>query len=353
MSPHPEPRRILVYPPNPLGDCIMAIPAMRALRARFPDAEISLLLKPSFHPLIDGCEWYDKIIPNAAAEEGWGWQATFRTARALRLQRFDLAVLFANSFRSALICRLASVKRRVGYNWQHRGWLLTDSLTQLRYRSRIVWTPMVEYYLALCAHLGCDTLDRSIMLPVPEHAEAAARTILSRHGVDPDRLILGITPGAKYGPSKLWIDRYYGAVIDHFVTRHDAQVILLTGPGEEEIARSIEAAASHPLLALPGKVIPLDVVKALIRLCTIVLTVDAGPHHIAAAVGAPHVVIQGSTNRFFGETGVPCGVTLWEIVECGPCHLRDCPTDHRCMTRLSPERVIAALEALLREHGQH
>jgi len=330
----------------------MAIPAMRALRAGFRGAEISLLLKPSFHPLVDGCEWYDEIIPNAPAEKGWGWRAAIETVQALRRQQFDLAVLFANSFRSALICRLASVKRRVGYDRQHRGWLLTDSLTPLREDSRIVPIPMVDYYLALCAHLGCDTSDRSIVLAVPEYAEAAARTILSRHCVDADRLILGITPGAKYGPSKLWVDRYYGAVIGHFVSRHNAQVLLLTGPGEDAIARRIEAQAPHSVLALPGEVIPLDVLKALIKQCTLLLTTDSGPRHIAAAVGTPHAAILGPTNPVFSETGVPYGVALSEKVECAPCQLRECPTDHRCMTRLSPQSVIAALEALLREHGR-
>ncbi len=351
MSSLPEPRTILIYPPNPLGDFVMAIPAVRTLRKRFPDAKVTLLLKPPYRPLIEGCEWYDEAIPNPAGRGEGGWQKALGTVRALRRQRFDLAVIFANSFRSALICRLASAGRRIGYNRQQRGWLLTDRIKPPCDGSRVLPMPMVDYYLGLVASLGCDTSDRSISLPVPEHSLAQARSLLKRHGADPDCITLGIAPGARYGPSKLWIDRYYGEVIDHFVTRHNAHVLLLTGPGEEDIARAVEAAAKHRLIPVSGRVFPLDMLKALIKLCTIFLTTDSGPRHIATAVGTPHVALLGPTDPVFSQTDTPYGVVLTAEAECAPCQLRECPTDHRCMTRLSSERVIAALEALLQERG--
>jgi heptosyltransferase-2 len=155
--------------------------------------------------------------------------------------------------------------------------------------------------------------------------------------------------GAAYGGSKLWTDAGWAAVADHFLGA-GRRVIIFGAPGERPLIDRIIAATTRPGTIAAADV-PLADLCAHMKRCSILITTDSGGRHFGAAAGIPVVVIMGSTHPNYSEIDYDRYVVLLEKVECWPCHLRECPIDHRCMTRITPARVIAAAEAFLA--GRH
>src|SRR5947207_2131972 len=203
------PQRILVVQPNWVGDAVMATPTLRAMRESFPAAHISYLLRRYVKPIYEGLPWADRLITyrtgktNAKAGKG-----PFDLAARLRSGKFDLAVLLPNSFKSALICKMAGIERIVGYDRDGRGFLLTDKLLPVKERGKFIPSPIVKYYLGLAHYLGSDHRDLKLQLFVTESERREAGEVLLRCGLDaaierpaacglPPLIVLN--PGAQYG----------------------------------------------------------------------------------------------------------------------------------------------------------
>src|SRR5205823_7049905 len=182
------PQRILVVQPSWVGDAVMATPTLRALRLRFPDAQISYLMRRYVKPMYCGMPWADKLVTyrtgKTKAKAGKG--QFFDLAARLRKRQFDLAILLPNSFKTALVCKMAGIKRIVGYDRDGRGFLLTDKLLPVKDRGKFVPTPIVKYYLGLAHYLGSDHRDLRLQLFVTESERREARDVLGRAGLDPD-----------------------------------------------------------------------------------------------------------------------------------------------------------------------
>lgn len=340
-----DPRRILVRCPNWVGDLVMAGPALRALRARFPEAAITLLLKPSLAGIVQGAPWHDRVMTLHTYGRDRGPRGTWRAAAALRREKFDLGVCLPNSFSSAWLMRLGGVGRILGYARNARGWLLTDRMTPPRKHGRIVPVPMPRTYLDLVASLGCptDRSDLELHVTGPEAAEAEA--LLRRLGLAEARPLIAITPGASFGASKMWPPDRFAEATDALLARHGGAACLFPGPGEEETAERVAKAMRRPVAI--AQVIGLGALKATLARCDLLMTNDAGARHLAAAFGVPHVVVMGPTDPRYTSMNLEHAVVVRREVPCGPCHLKTCPLDHRCMTRIAPADVVAAAEAAM------
>ena len=171
-----SPQRILVVQPSWVGDAVMATPALRALREHFPDAHISYLLRRYVKPIYTGMPWADQLITyrtgKTKAKAGKG---TFDLAARLRAGRFDLAILLPNSFKSALLCKLAGIDRIVGYERDGRGFLLSDKLLPVKERGKFIPTPIVKYYMGVAHYLGSKHKDLKLQLFVTESEKRALR----------------------------------------------------------------------------------------------------------------------------------------------------------------------------------
>lgn len=264
----------------------------------------------------------------------------------LRKEKFDLGVLLTNSFSSALMLRLAAVRRRIGYDRDGRRFLLTDPVSPPREGRGYLPMPMVSYYLALCGTLDCPTRNRKVELFLDEGMQEAARTRLRERGWNGGPL-LGLNPAAGFGTSKLWTPEGFAWVADTLTDRYGLQPLLLTGPGEESLAQGIRERMARQPIALGGDRVPLSLLKALIAQCVLFITTDSGPRHIAVAFDVPSVVLMGPTDPRYSDLGHEKTIVLREEVDCSPCHLKACPTDHRCMRGIAPERVVSAAESLL------
>jgi heptosyltransferase-2 len=341
-----QPRRILVRCPNWLGDLVMATPSLRALRARYPEAEITLLLKPALAGVLAGSPWHDRILPLRIYGADRRRGRLRRAAAALRKEGYDLGILLPNSFSSAWMLRRAGVQRTLGYARNGRSWLLTDRVPPPRERGLIVPAPMARYYLDLVGRLGCATDRTDLELRVTAEEDAAVDRVLVEAGLEGAKPLVAIAPGASFGASKMWPPARFAEAADAILARRGGAAWVLPGPGEEGPARTIEARMGGRVAVIwpPLETGPL---KAAIRRSALLLTNDAGTRHIAAALRVPHVVVMGPTDPRYGKMSRERCVVVRREVPCGPCHLKVCPLDHRCMTLIPPQAVAEAAEALL------
>jgi len=331
-------REILVRGPNWTGDLIMATPGFRALRAGFPDARITLLVRAELAPLLDGAPWFDAVWPLAAPRGSLA--ALLRDGRALRRhRRFDLGLCLPDSFESALLMRLAGVRRCVGYERGGRGKLLHQAVPLPRDGGRRVLLARELHVLVLVEALGCAARGTALELFVTEAEEREAETALRERGVEPEAPIALLAPGASFGASKLWPAESFAAVGDALAAQ-GAQVVVVGAPGERALAARVRAAMRAPASELAGAV-GLGGLKALVRRARVLVANDAGARHLAVAFGVPCVVVMGPTALEKTNLNLERVSVLTADVACRPCYLRDCPIDHRCMTRVPPALVAA------------
>lgn len=358
-----EPKNILIVQPSWVGDAVMATPTLRALRSRYPSAKITYLMRRYVKPIYAGMPWADRLISHRTerSARGLGKASTVALASRLRKARFDLAILLPNSFRSAMICRLAGIDRIVGYDRDGRHFLLSDRIpVPNRVRGRFVPFPIVPYYLGIARHLDADVSNRTMQLFVTDAERNEAAAVLSRCGLDanldrPGRLgrspLVMLNPGARYGASKLWLPERFAELSDRLIQQANATVLVSTAPGERWIVDAIASKAKRTFIDLGAASPTLGAIKDLVRRCDLMITNDTGPRHIAAAFDVPVVTIFGPTHPRWTEIDFADELQVSIPVDCGPCQLKVCPLDHRCMTGISTEMVFDQAVRLLKRRN--
>jgi len=326
--------KIIVRGANWIGDAVMTIPALRRLRRIFPDATISLHTRPWAEGVFRDADFIDEIIPI----EGRGSiRSVIDQARVLRQQSFDFAVLFPNSFESALVARLARIPKRLGYSTEQRGFLLTDKIEVPSWKHELHES---KYYLHMVDHLTSDSEScEKTELRVSDERRSEARRDLAEAGVREGRKVVGIGAGSTNSLAKRWRAANFARVADMLSIEQDAEVVLLGSENEAEVSSSVLEASQEKHIDLTGRT-DLATATAILSQLDIFISNDMGLAHIAAAVGTPTLVIFGPTNENTTRPLGPFVKIIREPVECSPCMLRECPIDHRCMTRISPERVF-------------
>ncbi|MBK7486109.1 MAG: lipopolysaccharide heptosyltransferase II [Nitrospira sp.] len=337
-------RRIVIRGPNWLGDAVMCEPALSQVRTLFPQAEITLLVKPGIadllaqHPAVNRTLVYDDRGRHAGLVGKWS------LAAVLRRHRFDLAILFQNAFEAALISFLAGIPRRFGYATDGRTLLLTDPVTV---PPRTAQRHQVEYYWDLLKPLGGHGPAPAPRLFVTPDESALIAGRLADAGIGPSDPVIGVNPGSTYGHAKRWLPDRYAEVVNRAVTdvqgRSGARVgvAILGAKGEEPLGKAIADQIKTRTVVCSGQTTVRELM-ALVKRCQLFLTNDTGPMHVAAAFKVPLVAVFGPTDW---QTTSPFGVDAQLVrqpVSCAPCLLRECPIDHRCMTGVTVEQVYDA-----------
>lgn len=344
--------RIAIFLPNWVGDAVMATPAVRALRRHFAGAEVVGVMKPYVAGALEGGDWFDRVL----LAHGGPWsQGVAATAWKLRRLGLNLAVLFPNSFRAALTARLGGARRVVGYARYGRSPMLTDALAPQRGPDgKLRVSPALDAYNRLAEHVGCDPPGHDLELFTTPADEAACDEAWRRADMWEYPEVVCLNPGAAFGAAKFWPPDYFAALARTLATQRGCGVLVLCGPAERRQAQYIAAQAAHPavrsLADIEGEGGPglsLGLTKACVRRADLLITTDSGPRHFAHAFDRPVVTLFGPTHIGWTETYHPRAVHLQKPVPCGPCQLRACPLDHRCMTLLLPAEVFRAAEALL------
>ncbi|MDQ1470161.1 MAG: heptosyltransferase [Bryobacterales bacterium] len=337
--------KILVRATNWIGDAVMSLPALRAIRGRFPEAEIAVLAKPWVAAVYHAERSVDRVIPLEGASGIRDWSAKWRMMRTLRGERFDLAILFPNSFDSAAVVYVSNIRRRIGYARDCRSLLLTDPIA-LPKPGEI---PKHErfYYLEMLRRAGIlDELPDvpEIRLDGADQARFRGSALFTARGII--QPVVGVSPGAAYGGAKRWLPERFAQAARTLAQQFGGSVAVFGSGAEHNRCEEVSRAVGPPGFAhnLAGATSLREFID-LTAACRIYLTNDSGAMHIASALGVPTVTVFGPTDEFATGPSGPHASLVREPVECAPCKLRECPIDHRCMTRVSADRVVS--EALL------
>jgi heptosyltransferase-2 len=341
-------KRIALFLPNWVGDVVMATPAVRAVRAAFPTADLVAVCKPYVADVLAGAPWFSEVIPSD--KRGPRHQRLFAVARKLCVPPPDAAVLFSNSFRTALLARLGGCRRVVGFARYGRSFLLTDRLDhKTDARGRFVPTPVIDDYNRLAVALGTPDPGRRMELFTTRADEDAATAVWDGFGLARYPRVAALNPGAAFGAAKHWPVASFATLTRMLTSRLGCAALVLCGPAEREMARRIaEGGRSPHVFSLDDTPLSLGLTKALVRRADLMVTTDSGPRHFAAAFGTPVVTLFGPTHVAWTETYFERAVHLQKEVPCGPCQRRVCPLGHhRCMRELTPDEVFAAACRLL------
>ncbi|MGE5361378.1 MAG: lipopolysaccharide heptosyltransferase II [Bacteroidales bacterium] len=372
--------RVIVFAPNWLGDAVMAVPCLELLKRRDPAATLAVAARAHLAPLYEMVDAVDEVVALQPVSGFGGARAALADAGRLRAGRFDVAVLLPNSFRSALIARLAGIRERRGYARDGRRWLLTHAAAP---PERV---HMVEYYRRLVNGVGLDFADHENVsqkgdrrnqarphLSVRADARERARALLAAHGWTPGATLVGMAPGAAYGTAKQWLPERFAQLAAELGAEGVRTVLVGTNADVEVCARIAQGGGP---LNLAGRT-TLAELAAVVAECGSFVTNDSGAMHIAVAVGAPVTALIGPTQEW--ETGPdyprlevresespnvrksespnvresdgsppssPHAMIIGEV-PCRPCMLRECPTQHECMVAITVDRVKAAVFAQL------
>jgi lipopolysaccharide heptosyltransferase II len=312
-----QPFRILIRGSNWLGDSVISVPAVRAIKRGRLDAHVTVLAPEKIAAV-----W--RLVPEVDAVISLGNKSLWSAARSLRqAPGFDAGIVFPNSLRAALELWLGGIPRRVGYSGHHRRWFLNQLV---RAGERNGPPPhQAEHYLAIARSLGVE-------------AEVGQIALASRPSTTGATPRIGLCPGAEYGPEKRWLAERFAAP----ATAVGGQWVLFGTAKDEEVGLQIAAKLGDNCTNLTGKT-TLDELIDELRKCQLLLTNDTGTMHLATLLGIPVVAVFGSTEpSLTGPLGRNDRVVRQQV-ECSPCFLRECPLDFRCMKAVSVEKVVAAI----------
>ena len=337
--------QLLIRGTNWIGDVVMTLPAVAAVRKRWPEARISVLAKPWVAEVYRLSPAVDEIIPFAEPGRHAGVLGRWRLAGELGRRRFDCAILLQNAIEAAILAFLAGIPVRAGYNSDGRGPLLTHSVRRTR---AVRGVHQVDYYLAMVGALGCPATDRRVRLAPGDEYRQVAEELSARCGLDRNRPLIGIAPGAAYGPAKKWFPDRFAAVADRLIGATGGQVALFGSAGDRESTAAVAQSARHPLIDIAGRT-DLRQALALIARCRLFLSNDSGLMHVAGALGIPTIALFGSTNPAATSPAGEKSVVIHHPVECGPCLKPVCPADFRCMESIGVEEVYAAARKIMED----
>ena len=340
--------KIVVHGTNWIGDAVMTIPALRELRRVLPEAHITLYTRSWAKGIFRDCEFIDEIL--CPKDDDSRIRGLFPEVKLWKNKRFDLALLFTNSFRTALIAKLGGARQRFGFTGEGRRLLLTEAVARPPWKDT---KHEVYYYLELLSAvekrlLGTDTVSVSetrTLLSVNDKRRKSAREILARAGADLSRPTVGFGVGSQNSEAKRWLPERFAALCDRLQDETGAGVVLLGSGNESGASAQVLSSSGEQPIDLTGKTTLDEAVAILAELDSFVSN-DMGLAHISSAVGTKTITIFGPTNPLTTRpwNGV---IVRRNDVDCSPCMLRHCPIDHRCMTRIDSDIVFEKVSELL------
>lgn len=323
--------------PNWVGDAILCTPALTVLKERNPSSQISVLAQKRVAGVFLHNPSVDEIIPLSERKGLSYW----RKALELRKRKYNIAVLFPNSFSSALFFRLSGVSRISGYSRDRRGVLLTDALEVTK---ELLENHQVKYY---CHIAGDQQEPPALVWAVSEDEKNEAKELLEKNGVLPGEKLVAISPGATFGRAKRWPAEYFAALADELTERYSVRILVFGTRRDKEVAAQVCGNMQGRVLDLAGKT-SLRQLGALLSMCRILISNDSGTMHVGAAVRTPVVAIFGSTDP--SRTG-PWGSghrVIRRKLDCSPCFAKSCPRgDYKCLREIGAKDVLLAVEEQL------
>ena len=332
-----QPEKIIIRMPNWIGDLVMATPILTDVRKQFPSAHITAMCRTPMCDLLKEDLDIDELFCFSKSN-GFGRRSEKRDViEKIRKGNYDLGILLTNWFSSAWLFWRGHVKRRLGFQGNGRGILLTDKVP---FPANLKEQHLVLTYKNLLEPLGIPLSATKPRLFLTEKELEEAKVLLEQRGVSSRSKLVGINPGAAYGSAKCWLPERFREVAEKLL-QQGIQVVFFGDQTTAPLVKDICQGLPPSVINLAG-VTSIRQLASLIKLCDAFLTNDSGPMHIAAAVGTPLVALYGSTSEIV--TGpYQTGTVIHKHVDCSPCYKRVCPIDFRCMKRIETDEVYDTL----------
>jgi len=343
MDKNREPKNIIVRMPNWLGDLVMATPVLADLRLHWPEASITAMCQSNISPVLAHDPHIDELF-SFRRPSGWlHREASRHILNPLQHGEYDMGILLTNSLSSAVWFWRGGVKNRIGYRGHWRSLLLDQALP---FPEEIETIHLVLTYKKMLEAVGITLSDTPPMLYVTREEDERAKQWLKRLEVPEKGIIVGINPGAAYGSAKCWLPERFKELTNRLIANPNIYVLYFGDSAGAELVEHISEEMPERVINLAGKT-SLRELMSLIELCTVFLTNDSGPMHVASALGTPLVALFGSTSDV--RTGpYNGGVVIHKRVDCSPCYQRVCPIDFRCMKEITVENVYNELMRFLK-----
>ncbi len=323
----------------------MTTPAVHAVRKAFPHAEIRILAKPWVIPVFENSPDIDVVLVyETQGSRHRGIAGIHRLARELRQHHFDAALLLQNAFEAAFITWVAGIPARIGFDTDARRLLLTHPV---RCTPRLKRVHQTRYYLEILRGIGKPAREHALHLSLSDANRERAETILRSQDVGPGDRLVGINPGASFGPAKQWFPDRFARLADLIQERCQARVLIFGGPGDRVLGETISQGMHGSPIDLSGRT-TLSEAMALIDACDLFVTNDSGLMHVAAALDRPLIAIFGSTNPVTTGPFSSRSRVIRTPIPCSPCLKPVCPYGHMdCMERIDVDAVFKAAEEML------
>lgn len=334
--------KILVWLPSPMGDAILCTPALRAIRKHFGNSQITFFGSGTVRQILSPCNFNNDWLVQTNDNP-------FENAKVLRKNRFAQAILFKNSFASALASFLAAIPNRTGYARECRGLLLTDRLIPRKTPDgRYQPGSMIDYYLEIAYRLGCSAEDRTLEL----QTGAEDSRIYSKypHLKNPAGPVIVLVPGGTFGPSKCWLAERFALTADRLISKYNASVSVSVShaKAEKKIADEICRRSKNKIINLAENPLTIGELKFLFSIADLVITNDTGPRHIAIAFKRNVITLFGPNDPAWTQTGWEREIKITGRADCVPCAEKKCKRiRHECMESISVDMVCEAAEKLL------
>jgi heptosyltransferase-2 len=333
--------KTLVVAPNWIGDAVMAQPLLTLLQRADPMGTIIVLAPRWVSPLFGAMPEVDDVIITDLEHGLLQWSMRRRYVEEVRNQGFDRAFVLPNSFKSALIPRMAGIKERIGYRGEARFGVINR-----RADDPDPGLSMSARYAALAGMAGIGV---GLPLPTPRLIVDSATTelIRTRFGFDPESVLIALCPGAEYGPAQRWPNQHFADLASRLIDETPGvEIVLLGGSSDRAAGEAIVAAVRDPHVHNFIGLTSLAEAIALIAGASSVVSNDSGLMHVAAALSRPQVALFGSSDPRITPPLSPRARVLWLHLDCSPCFERVCPLGHlNCLVGITPELVIDSMRS--------
>ncbi|MFQ5680720.1 MAG: glycosyltransferase family 9 protein [Candidatus Omnitrophota bacterium] len=342
--------RILIARTDRIGDVVLSTPVIKALRDRFPDAYIAMMVSPLTRELVCGNPYLDEVIVYDKERRHKGLFGSLKAVFALRRRRLDLAVILHSTNRVNLITFLAGIRRRIGYA-RRLGFLLTDAVPYCKYQGKM---HEVDYNLGLLRCIGITPQDKALFVPKDENAERWADDVFRNYGLRPGERLAVIHPSASC-PSRRWPIESFSRLSREIILKYNARIVIISGKDDmglsARLARLINPPKSDKVIDLSGQTTLMQLASVL-RRAALMISTDSGPVHIAVGCGLPVVVLFGRAQPGLSpQRWGPLGegnVVLHKKAGCEACLAHNCRKGFICLKSIRVEDVIKAVDRILK-----
>ncbi len=329
-------KRIVIFNVNWLGDVLFSTATIRNIRRNFPDSFIASIIPSRCYPVLKDSPYLDEIIIFDEKDRHKSALAKLKFVQFIKTKKFDTVFLLHRSFTRALLCRLADIPQRIGYQTKKRGFLLTTKIKPPK-RDTL---HRIDCYLNLIEKAGLRIEDRYTDFFIGEEEQKFTEEFLNKNSIDKKDFLFGINPGGNWLP-KRWPKEYWAILADKLINKYKAKIIITGSHNDLSFANEIKTLMkAKPIIACG--IFNLKQLGALCKRLDLFITADTGPLHIANAVGAKKIIaLFGPTSPLVtGPYPMHNVVILQKKVGCQvPCYVRRC-LDNQCMRAITPDDVI-------------